>query len=317
LQKDGQITRRLQQARHLQGSGSTISIVTEDEFLTKLGRDDHADGVHRLYTLAQLIDLTNVPRNRVRAWLLAGLIQPAKTVNGIDYFDFQQVVSAKTLCELTQGGVSTAKLQRSLEQLKAWFGNVDQPLGQIALLEKNGQVLLRLEERLMAPSGQMYFDFGEEQPRLHVEQTTAEEWFESGCQYEVEGCLPEALHAYQECQLLAGPTADVCFNLANVLCALGQKEAAIERYRQVVELDRDQAEAWNNLGIVSCELGRADDAEWAFRQAIEFDYADAHYNLADLIDSLGRTREAYEHWKAYLRVEPHGPWSAYAKTRLA
>ena len=77
------------------------------------------------------------------------------------------------------------------------------------------------------------------------------------------------------------------------------------------------AEAWNNLGIVLTELKRFDDAVESFRQAIDLNYLDAHYNVADLLESMGRGLHAHEHWQAYLRHEPHGPWSKYARSRMA
>lgn len=308
LRKDGRIPRRLQKARQLQ-----IAIVNEDELLAQLGR---SDGVHRLYTLAQLLDLVNVPRPRVRAWVHAGLIEPAETIKGIDYFDFRQVVTAKTLCELTEGGVSVVRIQRSLEQLKTWLPSVDEPLQQLALLDRNGQLLVRLEKGLMEPSGQMYLDFEEGPAVLAVEPVSAAEWFEQGCQHEADGFLDEAARAYREALLAGGPAVDICFNLANVLLALGKKREASERYRQVVELDTTHAAAWNNLGVALSDLKQGEEAERAYRRALQLRHGDAHYNLADLLDGQGRTAEACAQWQAFLRHEPHGRWSAYARRRL-
>jgi Tfp pilus assembly protein PilF len=299
LQREGQLTRQLEKAHELQQGGHFIAILTEEEILSKLGLQDRIEGIHRLYTLAQLTNLLNIPRSRVRAWMQAGLIEPVETVHGICYFDFRQVVGAKTLCELAQAGISTEKIRRSLTQLRVWLADADQPLDQLALLEKNGQLLVRLEEG------------------LQVQPTSAEQWFETGCQHEEEGFLQEAVDAYRQALLVGGPDADICFNLANVLYALGQHEEASERYRQVVEIDLHHAEAWNNLGIVLTELKRFDDAVESFRQAIDLNYLDAHYNVADLLESMGRGLHAHEHWQAYLRHEPHGPWSKYARSRMA
>ena len=46
-------------------------------------------------------------------------------------------VGAKTLCELANAGISTEEIRRSLEQLKDWLPDADQPLNQVTLLEKN------------------------------------------------------------------------------------------------------------------------------------------------------------------------------------
>src|SRR5262245_18858298 len=67
LQKDGRLTRRLRQAHELQHAGSSLTILAEDELLNRLGAHLGADGVQRRYTLAQLVELLDVPRTRVRA----------------------------------------------------------------------------------------------------------------------------------------------------------------------------------------------------------------------------------------------------------
>ncbi len=310
LEKDGYLTLKLQKAQKL----PNISILTEEEFLSRLGAP--SEGVHRRYTLAQLTNLLHVPGHRLRSWMEAGLIQPAENANGVCYFEYRQVVGAKTLCDLAQAGVSTERLKRSLKQLRHWMGDVDQPLNQLALLEKNGQLLVRLEEGLVEPSGQMQFDFSEETEQTLVQTKTAEDWFEWGCQHEDLGNLAEAAEAYRQALLLGGPDSDASFNLANVLYSLGQKEQACERYYQVVEMNQGYAEAWNNLGTVLAQLKRHEEAARAFRKAIGLGYGDSHYNLADMMEGVGRKKEAQEHWQAYLRFDPMSQWAKHARSRL-
>lgn len=288
----------------------------QEELLTSLGADAAPPDVHRLYTSAQLTDLLAVPRSRVRAWMLAGLIQPVEEIQGVCYFDFRQVAGAKTLCDLTSAGISIAKIRRSLEQLKVWRADAEQPLDQLALLEKNGQILVRLEKGLVEPSGQLCFDFGDEHANIPMQPTTAEQWFQIGCQHEEDGQFAAAIDAYRQALLLAGPDAVACFNLANVLFATDQLAAAAERYRQAVEIDPSRAEAWNNLGVVLGRMSRVDEAVAAFAKAIDLSYADAHYNLADLLEKQGRSSEAQEHWQAYVRCDPKGPWSDHARGML-
>ena len=216
LDKDGRLPRQILKAQELQKHGHPISILAEDELINRLGLNDSDDGVHRYYTLSQLVDLLKIPRNRVRAWLQAGLIQASKSEFGVNYFDFRQVVSAKTLFDLSNAGISTERIRRSLEQLKASITGVDQPLEQLAFLEKNGQLLVRLEEGLIEPSGQMFLDFESEQPTLPAKPASAEQWFQLGCQNEEEGFLAEAADAYRQALLTGGPDPDLIFNLANV-----------------------------------------------------------------------------------------------------
>ena len=162
----------------------------------------------------------------------------------------------------------------------------------------------------------MFLNFETEIPTLPVQPTSPEQWFHLGCEYEEDGFLPEAANAYRQALQAGGPDADVVFNLANVQYALGEKEEASERFRQVVEISAEYAEAWNNLGIVLVDLRKFDDAVEAFQRAIALQYIDAHYNLADLLDGLGRTSAAKEHWRACIRHDPHGAYGKYARRKL-
>src|SRR5262249_2748234 len=112
--------------------------------------------------------------------------------------------------------------------------------------------------------------------------------------------------------------ATTCFNLANVLYALGHREQAVERYRQVVELEPRFVEAWNNVGIVLCELGQYEDAVAALRTALEINpnYADAHYSLGDVLEQIGRRDEALKHWQAYLKHDNVSRWAEHARSRI-
>jgi tetratricopeptide (TPR) repeat protein len=218
---------------------------------------------------------------------------------------------------LADAGVSTALMRHGLERLRTWMGDDGEPLNQLAILERNGRLLVRLEAGLVEPSGQMHFDFGEEHSTIGVQPVSAEEWFQLGCQHEEEGDREEAINAYRQALLTGGPDADTCFNLANVLYAAGRKEEASERYRQAVELHQHHAEAWNNLGVVLGGLQRRDEAESALGKAIQLGFVDAHFNLARLLDRQGRTAEARQHWRALLRGAPRDVWSEYARSRLA
>jgi tetratricopeptide (TPR) repeat protein len=323
LTKDGQLSNKLQKARQLEGSAG-ITILSEEEFFDRLGVADRSGGVHRLFNTAQLCRLLRLPRAQLRSWLREGLIAPAQTAQGVSFFDFQQVTSVKTLFELSRAGVKPGQIRRSLEQLRRWVAAAEEPLAQLALIERDGRLLVRLDEgQLAEPSGQLQFDFAADGFTPVVEGPAAtppaDHWWELGCDQERAGRLQEAAASYRQALAAGGPNPQLCFNLGNVLYALGQKGQAAERFRQAVELDGSFSEAWNNLGNVLAELRQCDDAVAAYRQALKLQpcYADAHYNLADALEQAGALAEARSHWKTYVRLEPMGPWARYARQRLA
>ncbi len=322
LQKDGGLTRKLQQAQSLQHCGFSITILPEREWLAQLGLEPIDAGIHRLYTTAQIAQLLKIPRAQLQRWIKAGLIQPAETRQGIGYFDYSQVADARTLHALTQSGVKPQRIRQSLQQLAQWLGNVERPLAQLTALEEGGEILVRWKEQLVEPSGQRRLDFSETlpQPSLTVVPgaLTAEQWYDLGCEHEDAGRLADARDAYQKALLVGGAKRDILFNLANVLCGLRQTKHAIERLFEVLEQDRHFVEAWNNLGVLFHQLRRPRDAMAAFEQALRINpqYGDARYNLADLLEEAGRPREARTHWQAFVRQDPQSEWGRNARARL-
>lgn len=324
LGEDGRPTRTLRKALALAKQGFDIRILPEEELLARLHRPSGL--IQRHSTLRELARLIDVSPDRLTAWLRAGLIKPVATVDGIHFFDFFQVAGAKTLCELMRSGVTAARLRQSLRQLRSWLGDIEPPLAHLTTLEHGARLVVRLDNgQLAEPSGQLLFDFSpaaaDPSPMSlpwSDEMHTPVEWSAMGNAAEARSSWGEAERAYRQALLTGGPTAETCFNLANVLYSLGQYARSGERYRQVVELDPDFWEAWNNLGTVLSYDDDNEAAVAAYYRALRLNprYADAHYNVADTLEDLGRIDEAREHWLEYLDLEPHGAWAEHARERL-
>ncbi len=317
LRKNGRLTIKLLKAQALERRGYKVSVLSEEELLARLGLDSRSDEARRLHTTAELTQLLNVPRDRLRAWMDAGLVRPVESSHGIAYFDFRQVAGAKTLCDLIEAGVTAERLRRSLEQLRIWARDVEQPLTQLAMLERDGHLLVRIGDALAEPTGQLLLEFADGAEASAVafspNRLSADDWYDLACRHEDAGRLAEAEAAYRQALTLAGPDAACLFNLANVLCALGRKPEAAECLHQAVTLNDRDPGAWNNLGAVLADLKRFPEAKAAYQKAISLGYADAHYNLADLLRDLGDHEAARRHWRAYLRQDPNSRWARYAR----
>jgi tetratricopeptide (TPR) repeat protein len=66
------------------------------------------------------------------------------------------------------------------------------------------------------------------------------------------------------------------------------------------------------------ETGRVHDAITAYRSAVALapTYADAHYNLALAYEKIKQPRKALAHWRAYVKLDTSGPWSAHARNQI-
>jgi len=309
LKPDGRLTKKLRSAKEL-----GITIRTEEEFLSDLGLEGETD--RRLYNMAELSLLLKVPNERIRRWLAAGWLQPVKDEHGVQFFDFQQVVGIKTLWQLTRSGVRPARIRRSLEQMRTWM-NTDNPLSQLAQFEESGQLYVRLDDGLADLSGQRYFDFADGPTAVPLTKPeSTDEWFQVARQHEDAEQWDLATAAYRQALLIGGANTATIFNLANALAAWGKNEAAVERYYQALEMEPAYAKAWNNLGGALMELHHSDEAISAYRKAIELGHQDSHYNLASLLEQIGRRDEARSHWLAYRNYDPGSEWGKLASERL-
>ncbi len=124
-----------------------------------------------------------------------------------------------------------------------------------------------------------------------------------------DGRLDDAIALYHR-SLEFAPTpkcsADIHYNLANALGALGQNEEAIAEYRKAIKLNPDFAEAHGNLGTALANSGRLDEAVAQFLKALKLkpDNAGINDNLGMAYYQQGKTAAAVVHWREAVRLNP-------------
>ena len=319
----GALPMKLRQARgYMRSEHAQITILSEGQFLAGLGLEAYRENSERFYTLITLSEVLQLPVERIRAWVAAGLIRPVKAEYGVWYFSFRQVAAAKNLWELLRCGVPLRRIRLALEQLRRWLPEAAEPLEQLAVIKEKGSVLARLEDgELIEPDGQLHLNFGDsaaESLKIMPGPRSASDWFAQGVQQEQEGFLAEAVESYRQALLIGGPDAAISYNLANALAAQGKKAQAMERYLQAVEIDPSHAAAWNNLAIVLLSLARPADACSAFRKSIAADpnVSAVWYNLADTLEEMGQNADAQEVWRELLKRDPTGELAEYARRQV-
>ena len=322
LDEDARPPRSIEKARQLQLLGYAIQILSEHEFFSRFNLIGSTEPVRRLYTIGQLVQILNVRRDLIRHWMRAGLICPVEVVHRLAFFDFIQVQSAKTLCDLTKRGVSASRIRASLERLRRWLPDLGKSLAQLAVLEDSGRLLLRYgDSGLMESSGQLQFDFATDVDAASLPShgyPTADELFDDALELHDSARYDEAASAYLRAIELDPRDPVLYFNLANVHYEQGLLDDSAAAYLAATQHDPAYVEAWNALGCVLSQLGRSKEAIVALRRAVELvaDYGDAHYNLASELESQSETRAACDHWRRYLQLDSTGPWADTAREYL-
>ena len=324
LGKNGKPSTKLRKTRELQKEKFEVQILTETEFLQSVGLEHLVEYLDQLYTVTQLKRILGVTTAELRSWVRQKLIHPAKVSRKLEWFDFKEVMIARTLHELTNSGTKLSTIKKSLEEMSNWLPDARKMLNQVEAYEPAGRLRIRLPDGEAASSdGQMLLGFSESRKanikefRLNHEDT-ADDWFEAGVLAEDSRNLDQAAEAYERALQIGGPQAETCFNLGNVLRVMNRKSEAVQRYLQVVEIDPEYVEAWNNLGIVLSDLNRLEKAIDAYKAALKYEphYADAHWNLAETFEQLGRISHACQHWTAYLEEDPHSSASENVRLHL-
>jgi tetratricopeptide (TPR) repeat protein len=89
-------------------------------------------------------------------------------------------------------------------------------------------------------------------------------------------------------------------------------------FRSATRTDPTFAEAWYNLGDLLDDQGRTDAAIECLRKALRAapDYADAMFNLALLLQRKNQYQEAADYWRRYLASDSCSDWAARARRSL-
>lgn len=323
LLPDGQVSAALHRAEHFRRHGSHLQIISEDEFLERVGRKPVRHPAEKTYDAEELCALTGIQPEQLRRWEQLSLV---RSYDG--RFDFQDLVSLRTLADLIGQGATPEAINRSLRGLAAVLPGVDRPLAQLEIVMENRDSLLAdLHEYRIAADGQLMLSFDAPTAARTVafrlqqqdELEDADAWLERGQLLEEEERWEEAARAYRTAIGLEPNSPEALFNLGNVLRALQRTDAARELYLLALAIDPTLSEAWYNLADICDESGRLDLAiDYLLRAvAVAPGFADAHYNLALCYERLGQEAAARRHWQEYLKHDSDSDWAAVARHHLS
>jgi tetratricopeptide (TPR) repeat protein len=258
------------------------------------------------YSLADLKRLFGLPPALVRKLSHAGFLAPPKA-RGKSPYTFQDLLVLRVAGALKAAKLSTPKIAAALEQIRAALPTGRLPA--IALAASGKDVSVREGAREWEASGQYALPLtttpvmglvGKVKREVEVPPAAiAHEHFQRGHLLE-ESDVDAARAAYLAALSVQEDHLEARINLGRLLHLDGKLKEAEQLYRQA---RTSSAILSFNLATLLEDLGREEEAVAAYRDALAQDpmLCDAHFNLSRLHEKANRPREALRHLLAYKR----------------
>jgi tetratricopeptide (TPR) repeat protein len=284
---------------------------SEDENQITVTQFEHSD----------LLRILRITARQLSGWQRAGLITVGESFS---FFDLLQI---KKVRDLRAKRVKSATILASLQAMQARVAGMENPLLEAGSFSVGSRVAFRTEGKALEPiDGQFIMDFRESS---QVVQTTARvrpvstaesavDLFARGVALEDDpDSAEEAIFCYKQVLELDPDYAPAHINLGTLYYNQSDYDLAEEHYRKAIECDPRYALAHFDLGNVLDETQRLTEAIAAYKAALQLapTYADAHYNLALAYERSRQSRLALRHWRAYLKLDSHGPWAVHARAQ--
>jgi tetratricopeptide (TPR) repeat protein len=280
-------------------------------------------GATERFSPADVQRILGLTRKQLDSWDRLGLVSPQGN-QATRYYDFRDLIGLRTVKQLLESGVSANRLQKALSALNEKLSQINAPLSQLRILSDGKDVLVEQGAARLEPlSGQFVLNFQtrelDESVRF-IAKRSAADWLAMALSYESDKATrPDAIDAYNRCVDADPQNADALLNCGTLYYEDKDFEKAANCFRRALAAQPQSALAHFNLGSVLEEMGQLEQARQHLREAVTLDpnHSDAHYNLAFVCEKLRSFPEAREHWQAYVRLDPVGPWSVYARQRIA
>ena len=276
------------------------------------------------YTRREVTRMLGVTEHQLHYWERLRLVRPQARW-GERFYSFNDLLSLRTIQQLTASRIPAFRLQRAIRALEAQTGQSPASLAAMRALALGRDVVLippPPDDRPLAPLKRQFVLRFLAEPRSKVRQMasrTAEQWFALGMELEANPeSAEQAAEAYRRAVELAPDWTEAQMNLGTVLYQLNRLAEAEAAFRAVLQLEPENPNAHLNVGCLLYELGKLEESIRYLREAVRLAprYADAYLNLALSCEKHGDEREARQHWQTYLRLEAEGPWADYARSRV-
>jgi tetratricopeptide (TPR) repeat protein len=264
----------------------------------------------------ELQSMLGVSRRVVSGLVSAGFVTPTRGPKNEYRFTFQDVVLLRTALQLRASRIPPRKIIQALSRLRNALPD-ELPLSGIRVSAVGNDVAVRTgPSQWDAITGQLLLDFEVAQvkgdvvfldaapaPKDAAQQ--AQEWYDLADQLRNTDASG-AEQAYRRAiQLSPAPFYAAYVDLGALLCEMNVRcEDALHVFDDALSHFPDDAVLHFNRAIAFEELGRLADAERSYQRCLELDpgYADAHHNLAILLETRGDRQGLVRHLSAYRRL---------------
>jgi tetratricopeptide (TPR) repeat protein len=259
----------------------------------------------KLFSTAEVVNIVNLPDRRIRSFVKAGFLAPAKDRTGTLQFTFRDLLFLKTAKSLLASRVPAKRIVTILLSLKRQLPD-EQHLSSLKIYADGRRVVVWDGKSQWQPdSGQFLFNFDARsvmrtlklpQAKPAKASLDARHWFNLATEVE-KTSSEEAQRAYEKALELDPTMSDAHLNLGKLYHDAGMLKKSEPHYHAAAKHAPDDAAPYYNLGVLLEDLKRPREAVLFYREALKRDsaFADAHYNLGLLLESLEKRKEAFTH----------------------
>ncbi|UUX95218.1 tetratricopeptide repeat protein [Aquabacterium sp. J223] len=276
-----------------------------------------------VHTLKSVEGAVGIPRAMVLRLISRGYVVPAKGRRGQYLFSFQDLVLLRSAHGLLRAGVPASRVVQALARLREQLPS-DLPLSGLRVTAVGGDIAVRdAASPRSVVSGQLLLDFEVEARDGAAAQVVAlsspdtdgrgpsppapaadpRDLVVRGA--ELEHRDPVAAEAaYRQALQLDRCCTDAYLGLGTLLSETDRDEAAVALYQDGLRRCADKGTLHFNLALVLEDLGRLTEAAEQYERCLETDptFADAHHNAALLYERLGEGQRLIRHLNAYRRL---------------
>ena len=266
--------------------------------------------------MRELQAMLGVSRSVVSGLIAAGFVTPSRGPRNAYRFTFQDVVLLRTALQLRAARIPPRKIITALSRLRDELPD-ELPLTGIRVSAVGNDVAVRTgPSQWDAATGQFLLDFEVAQikgdvvfldsaPAQKNLAHQAQEWYDLGELLRISD-VNGAERAYRKAiELSPQPFYAAYVDLGALLCEREIRcEDALHVFDEALVHFPGDAVLHFNRAIAFEELGRFDDAERSYQHCLQLDpsYADAHHNLAILLERRGDPQGLVRHLNAYRRL---------------